>query len=176
MILTEAICRVCQTKFKFKIDLERKTANGSFIRRAVTGQALSGRNRCLSCQLKNQRVRRAENKNAATHKYEKTVNGHMMRTYRNMLSRITGIQKKKHHLYSGKQILSKEEFYKWTATQENYLSLYSEWRARDYDQRLTPSVDRIDPRLGYVPENMRWTTHSENSAAGARSKYRRRSQ
>ena len=48
---------------------------------------------------------------AAYKKYEKTPNGFLMRMYRNMKSRISGIQHKKAHLYAGKELMTKEQFY-----------------------------------------------------------------
>ena len=62
-------------------------------------------------KLKWQRERRKNNGNASTKKYEKTKNGFLMRCYRNMKSRITGVQKQKAHLYVGKSLLEKELFY-----------------------------------------------------------------
>lgn len=58
--------------------------------------------------------------NRATHKYEKTVKGFLMRKYRNMQSRVTGVQKLKAHLYRGKDLLSREEFYDWALNSEDF--------------------------------------------------------
>jgi len=57
-----------------------------------------------------------KNGNAITHKYEKTKNGFLMRVYRNMRSRIAGVQKEKFHLYAGKNIeLNSRKSNNWTA-------------------------------------------------------------
>lgn len=100
-------------------------------------------------------------------KYEKTFKGHLVRTYRNMKSRILGIQKKKHHLYKGLFILSKDNFYDWSINSLDYQELYNIWNESNYDRKLTPSVDRIDSSKGYELSNMRWITHSENSKLGS---------
>ena len=105
-------------------------------------------------------------------KYEKTPKGFIMRMYRNMKSRITGIQKDKFHLYCGKEILTKEEFYAWALEHEQFKSLYKNYVNSNYDRKLAPSVDRIDSSLGYVINNMEWVTHSENSRRGSLSKAR----
>ena len=86
-----------------------------------------------------------------------------MRKYRNMQSRILGIQKLKKHLYVGKSLLSREDFYRWAFQSETLKRLYSEWVKSGYSRKLTPSVDRIDPKIGYEISNMEWVTHSENS-------------
>src|SRR5437868_1147795 len=63
--------------------------------------------------LETQRRIRAKINNRYTHKYEKTPKGFLMRLYRNMQSRVTGVQKKKYHLYEGKELLPRAEFYDW---------------------------------------------------------------
>lgn len=121
--------------------------------------------------LARQRERRKSDNNASTRKYEKTVNGFLMRAYRNMKSRITGTQKQKHHLYIGKTLLSREDFYTWAKSSSEFQALFAAWEASAYDRKLTPSVDRVDSTRGYEIDNMEWVTHSENSKRGARSRY-----
>lgn len=114
-----------------------------------------------------QREYRKRTGNASTKRYEKTPNGFLMRMYRNMTSRVKGIQWKKAHLYKGKEILSKEDFYKWAKNHEDFLKLYNRWKESNYDRKLTPTVNRINPDKGYILDNMEWLTHSENSRLGA---------
>lgn len=115
-----------------------------------------------------QRELRRKNGNAWTKKYEKTPKGFLMRTYRNMLSRVTGVQSKKSHLYLGKEILNKEDFYNWALKNDTFLMLFKNWTEKNYDRKLTPSIDRIDPKKGYTLSNIRWLTHSENSRRATR--------
>ena len=111
-----------------------------------------------------QREKRKLNGNLYTRTYEKTINGFLMRMYRNMKSRVSGIQQKKAHLYSGKYILPREEFYKWAKPNKEFLNLFYAWEKSGYNRRLTPTVDRIDPSRGYELKNMEWVTHSLNSS------------
>lgn len=122
---------------------------------------------CLSCVNSKQREYRLKTGNAATKAYEKTVSGYIMRTYRNMLSRVTGILKNKAHLYEGKEILDKESFYDWTLNSEDFKNLLEQYVTNDCDPKLAPSIDRIDSAGGYTLGNIRWVTHSENSRLGA---------
>jgi len=108
-------------------------------------------------------------------KYEKTITGFLMRLYRNMQSRVTGVQKLKFHLYAGKTLLPRQEFYDWANKSEEFHILYDIWKQGGYDRKLTPSVDRIDSDRGYELDNMRWITHSENSRLGAISVKRNKS-
>lgn len=108
---------------------------------------------------------------ACTKKYEKTFKGRLMRTYRNMLSRVKGIQKHKGHLYEGLPICDRDSFYDWAVAHPQYKKLYEAWVASGYDRGLAPSIDRIDSDKGYIEGNMQWLTHSENSRKGAYSRF-----
>lgn len=100
-------------------------------------------------------------------KYEKSFLGYLMRKYRNMKSRIAGVQKKKHHLYRGLEILPIDEFYIWSICSPEYELLFEKYKESGFDRKLAPSIDRIDSKKGYVIDNMRWITHSENSRNGS---------
>jgi hypothetical protein len=113
-----------------------------------------------------QRERRKRTGNLHTKRYEKTVAGFLVRTYRNMKSRVTGVQRKKHHLYAGVDLLEKADFYQWSQASAEFLRLFAEWEAAGYPRIMTPSIDRIDPSRGYTLDNMHWITFEENSRRG----------
>lgn len=104
---------------------------------------------------------------AYCNKYEKTKNGFLMRAYRNMLSRVTGVQRLKAHLYRGLSILPKQDFYIWANADEDFHTLFNIWETSGYDRKLCPSINRIDSSKGYELTNMEWITHSENSRLGS---------
>lgn len=118
-----------------------------------------------------QRVSRRLNNNLHTKKYEKTRRGFLMRAYRNMQSRITGVQKAKHHLYKDKYILERETFYNWSMHDDSFNVIFDAWEKLGYPRKLTPSVDRIKSSEGYDLNNMEWITHSENSRRGSISRH-----
>ena len=122
--------------------------------------------------LKRQREYRKKNGNRCTYKYEKTPNGFLMRKYRNMQSRVLGIQKKKRHLYLGLKLLDRQIFYEWAKDNKNFWLLYNQWIKSNYERRLCPTVNRIDSKKGYLLTNMEWLTHSENSRLGSLSQSR----
>lgn len=124
-------------------------------------------------RMARQREYRRRNGNVCTLKYERTKRGKLMRIYRNMQSRIEGVQWQKAHLYAGKSLLGREEFYEWALAQPEFHCLYDAWVESSYDRKLAPSVDRVDSDLGYEPGNMEWVTHSENSRRGSLSKHRK---
>lgn len=121
-----------------------------------------------------QREYRAKNKNQCTNKYEKTINGFLVRKHRNMMSRVTGIQKAKYHLYQGLDLLDRQEFYRWSKTSKTFLKLFEDWSKSNYDRKLCPSVDRINSKEGYHLSNMEWITHSENSRRGNISRFKKK--
>lgn len=116
-------------------------------------------------KLKWQRNHRKKTHNQDTRRYEKTPKGFLMRVYRNMKSRVLGIQKTRAHLYVGLSILPKTDFYQWALADPTFQNLFAIWTQKCYVQRLTPSIDRINAELGYELANMRWLTLSENSAS-----------
>jgi hypothetical protein len=155
-------CYVCGTpSVKFRTDILKSSKKKEYKYIDENGFSVSGR-KCIPCFRKATMKHRIETKNKSTHKYEKTKKGFLMRLYRNMKSRITGVQSKKHHLYKGKSLLEKNDFYSWALKSKDFHELFDIWEKSKYEQTLTPSVDRILFNKGYELENMRWVTFSEN--------------
>lgn len=87
-----------------------------------------------------------------------------MRAYRNMLSRVVGIQKKEAHYYEGLSILPQNVFRVWAVQDSAFQQLWAIWQKTiPLDRRLTPSIDRKDVLKGYILDNMQWVTHAVNS-------------
>jgi len=126
---------------------------------------MSPENRAAS--NKRQREYRAKTGNKNTKKYEKTKKGYLMRAYSNMLGRVTGVQVKKAHLYLGKSILKRQDFYEWSLENKEFNILFEDWEQSSYSRKLSPSINRIDPNGGYTLGNMEWITHSKNSQLGS---------
>lgn len=125
-------------------------------------------------QLIRQRLYRKRTGNIVTRRYEKTPKGYIMRMYRNMKSRVTGVQKKKAHLYKNLYLLPKEDFYNWITNNPKFLELYNEYKAKNYSRKLAPSVDRVNSAIGYEIHNMEIVTHGENSRRGSINRQRLR--
>jgi len=118
-------------------------------------------------ELKKLRDYRLRTGNAATKKYEKTKKGFLVRCYRNMKSRINGVQKAKFHLYEGKYLMDKLDFYNYSLNNKAFNKLFDIWEKSNYDTKLTPSLDRVNSEIGYKLDNVEWVTHSENSRRGS---------
>jgi len=113
-----------------------------------------------------QRIYRAKNKNRASIKYESTVKGFLMRMYRNMKSRIDGVQKHNAHLYEGKCLMPKNVFYEWASAHPDFQELWKKYVESGYDRNLAPSPDRINTDDGYHTGNLRFITALDNALQG----------
>jgi len=127
-------------------------------------------NFCRICTNERQIEYRKRTHSVLTKVYEKTMNGYIMRMYRNMASRVMGIQKSKAHLYFGKELMSKYEFYAIAKYSSDFSELFEKYKLSGFDLKQAPSVDRIDSSLGYTNDNIRFITHSENSRLGSLNK------
>jgi len=146
-----------------------KASNGSWERFYSCGVKCLTTSKCYFCMRKTRNDKWPSIKQQYN-KYEKTKKGYLMRCYRNMKSRVTGIQWRKKHLYQGKDILTKEDFYNWSLGDESFNRLFKQWEELGKPPRKGPSIDRIDNSLGYIPGNIQWVTFSENCRRGALSK------
>lgn len=123
--------------------------------------------RCNMCRAVKRKETPPEKLREYCNRYEKTVYGFLMRAYRNMKSRVEGVQKQKDHLYKGKEILNKEDFYRFSMFDKSFIDLFSNYVLSGYERKLCPSPDRVDSSKGYTIENIEWVTLSENSKRGA---------
>jgi hypothetical protein len=98
-------------------------------------------------------------------KYERTnPRGFLVRVYRNMWSRVVGIQRREAQFYEGLPILPKTAFYLWALGDDSaFWPLWHKWQTTGRERRLVPSVDRIDAAGGYTIDNIQWLTHAQNS-------------
>jgi acetoin utilization deacetylase AcuC-like enzyme len=127
---------------------------------------------CKECRKEIMRINRLNNANLWTRRYEKTKKGFLVRMYRNMTSRVKGVQKDYIHIYQGLDILPKEQFYEFALNNSEFHRLFKEWEDALYERRLCPSIDRIDTKFGYTLGNIQFLTMSENASKTSRRKYK----
>lgn len=162
------VCSKCKNKFLVTFR-GIYSSNGAITWTDNSGRTGVGRV-CRKCRAEHRGNYLKKTNNRSSRTYEKTINGFLMRKYRNMKSRIFGIQKQKAHLYVGKSILDKEIFYVWAKQSKEFYDLYNKYKKGGFNRKLCPTVNRINPALGYSVSNMEWITHSENSRLGSLSK------
>lgn len=64
--------------------------------------------------------------------------------------------------YFGRVVCELEDFLNRFLNDEIFLKLYKQWQDSNYEYKLCPSIDRINPDLDYVIENLQFITMSEN--------------
>lgn len=71
--------------------------------------------------------------------------------------------------YKGLDILSRNEWVIWCSeNMYKFMKLYRQWQEKGYKQSYSPSIDRINNNLGYLPDNMQWLTLGQNASKGAK--------
>ena len=71
--------------------------------------------------------------------------------------------------YQGLECMNRQEWDNFLSrTLTKRLQLWCAWATNGYPLKLSPSIDRINPLKGYLPDNVRWITHSQNSILGNR--------
>ena len=124
-------------------------------------------NLCKECKSKSSKNRRDTNKldprwvekernrsRENKFKYYRTENGLLIHKFSKMKSKSL---ERGHTLPE----FTFEEFVKW-CYENDFLSLFTEWKDNNYIESLSPSIDRINPSIGYVFENMRLITWEGN--------------
>jgi len=113
--------------------------------------------------------RKHEAKGFCEKHYRKTKYAFLSKAYKNLRQRCTGVQTIKQHIYLGLEYLDKETFIEWSLNNQEFNNLFTEFENSLFDRCLSPSVDRKDSSKGYVLDNIRWITNSENSILGNKS-------
>lgn len=85
-------------------------------------------------------------------------------------TRLTTIKRriKLNRDYQNLPICSAGEFFDWSIRSKTLSKLFKAWNDSGHQNRLIPTVDRIDPKKGYVVGNIRWMVLHENSGRSRR--------
>lgn len=78
---------------------------------------------------------------------------------------MSGRSNGKSYKVTGQEFLSKEEWISWCYEKDNYkkfIEIYNNWVKNDFEEKLSPSIDRIDNKKSYVLGNLQWLSKSEN--------------
>jgi hypothetical protein len=94
--------------------------------------------------------------------FDRSFEGLVYRRYRDMKSRIKGAPQYE-DLWKGLELISKEEFVKWSLNDPDYQKLHFNWVNSQWNRKLSPSIHRIDSSIGYVIGNMRWITNQQHT-------------
>lgn len=116
-------------------------------------------NKCKECCKEYARQRDTKEYDRHRHRYNpKRFLQHKYLAIKGRCNRIDP----RHHYY-GKPYLTKEEWSEWcTETYPTFISLYKAWQESGFQQKFSPSIDRIDSTRGYTKDNIQWLSHSAN--------------
>lgn len=113
---------------------------------------------------------RISNKYCYIHLNKVTIEAFLSNKYTRISRRVRGKETNRPYLYIGLPILSKEAFNIWARNHPVFLHLYKQWVMCDFDRKLTPSVNRINSKKGYMLDNIEWVTTSQNCSMSATTK------
>jgi hypothetical protein len=65
-------------------------------------------------------------------------------------------------------IISKVEFEKLANDSKVFFELFDAWKDSNFTLALTPTVDRIDNKLGYTKDNIQFLSYKDNQSKGSR--------
>lgn len=99
------------------------------------------------------------------HKYKTRYNKRffLRQKYAQVKQRCTNKKRLDHKRYHDKLDIEIEDFYNRFIKDEQFNRLYIDWQESNYEYCKCPSVDRINPKLGYSIDNIQFITHSQNS-------------
>lgn len=106
-------------------------------------------------------------------KYRQSEKGVILRSYSSMERRVMGLNKKSELLYKDLPIMSRASFLSKSLGDKNFKILYKKWKDGGFKLKDRPTPDRIYSQHGYMWDNIRWITFSENSILGNLSNRRR---
>lgn len=96
--------------------------------------------------------------------HRRTLKGFLESKYTAMSKRVRGLDKNCLRTVAGLPIVDRQTFYDWAKEQTQLYSLFWTYECSGWDFKLCPTVDRIDPKNGYVLGNMRFVTQSDNAS------------
>lgn len=123
-----------------------------------------------NCDLKGcKNLKKSRERFCPKHYRNATIDKFLCALYSKMNSRVRGLKgsTKRVDIYIGLSILPREVFYNWAKNHPDFLNLYKCWVSNNFDRKLTPSVNRMNSKKGYVLGNIEWMTTSQNCGLSA---------
>jgi len=91
--------------------------------------------------------------------YYKTFEGRIKKMYETARTRTN------QRGYKG-TFISLDDFLEFARNDRTYKKLYKQWEESGFDPRLTPTLDRISHKKGYVKNNLQFLTFHDNQVKG----------
>jgi hypothetical protein len=82
--------------------------------------------------------------------------------YSGMKARIEGRATRRYEV-EGRDICTKNEFLQWCEQNiKQFEKIHRAWKKSNWENKMSPSIDRIDNSKGYTIDNIRWISKSIN--------------
>jgi len=147
----------------FKCQEEKSTTE--YYRHPQMGDGFMGKcKECTKLDVKNRSIEKKDYvKEYDQNRYRTNFERIKAHKYRGIVNRCTGGHKNRTYHVEGMHHLNWEEYESWWQTNfVDFMECYYVWKQSDYKNKFAPSIDRIDSKKGYTPENMQWLTFSVN--------------
>lgn len=124
-------------------------------------------NKCKECTKADVRGRSQEQKEAIRsydkYRYRHDFNRMKQHKYRGIKNRCLGKHKNRTYRVEGMPFLSQQEYDMWWEQNlADFKHCHNIWERSGFRNKFAPSIDRIDSRKGYTPENMQWLLFTDN--------------
>lgn len=98
--------------------------------------------------------------------WESFDNGAYYRSFSGRVKKMyeKALQRTRTKGYDG--IIDPQEFFDFASKSAEYKKLFKEWEKSGYDLRLTPTLDRINVKKGYVKGNLAFLSYRDNIVKG----------
>ena len=124
-------------------------------------------NKCKECSKKGLKINYLLNKEYY-HKFDKHRQRYSRkRIFNHRYNQLVKRSKNKSTINPifGDQVLTYSEYCVWLKdNMDIFEALYRDWEGSGFKRSLCPSIDRIDNKSSYTPDNMQWLTVSKNSS------------
>lgn len=125
-------------------------------------------NKCKECARTDVRLNYSENvetKRAYDKKRQRHSRSRIFNhRYNGIRQRVEGRATREYKV-KGSECLTYEQYCMWVKSNiDDFENVYQQWASSGFTNKLAPSIDRVNNKLGYIPSNMRWVTKSQNSA------------
>lgn len=82
--------------------------------------------------------------------------------YTELKQRCTNPKERNIDTYLGLSYCTLNEFLNRFLKDKHFNKLFKNWQKSNFEYKLCPSIDRINPKFGYTLDNIQFLTHSEN--------------
>jgi len=96
-------------------------------------------------------------------KRRRTLEGFLAGLYSNMRARVMGVKGQK-PFYAGLEIMSRKDFINFGKNDKSFQRLFNYWLRNGMERADVPSINRINPELGYIHGNCEFIQQRLNSS------------